>query len=251
MKGRLRAMWLHAGYRVAYARPDDTWLASYPRSGNTWLRWMLHDVLFEPSDEFVPVRTRIPDIHRGLSGFSNDRARFIKTHFLYTSLYRKVVYLIRDPVDAMVSLYQRRDRVGSPQISFDDFVELELRGKGPYGSWDRHVDSYLCGALPKESLLLVRYEEMIADPATALRNILEFGGVTCSVEQARRVATLHMDRLLGPDEANAPVDYESKCSRVMKYQRSKGLNAMREESVRRILDSRVGQRARELGYVYQ
>ena len=39
------------------------WLASYPKSGNTWLRFLLYNYLFGEVRRSGDIARRIPDIH--------------------------------------------------------------------------------------------------------------------------------------------------------------------------------------------
>jgi hypothetical protein len=56
-------------------------LASYPRSGNTWLRFVLADVLAE-SSSFDNIQGLIPEIgiHGGARSLLPNGGRLIKTH---------------------------------------------------------------------------------------------------------------------------------------------------------------------------
>lgn len=70
--------------------------------------------------------------------------------------------------------YMRLGRLdeGTP---FSDFLEVFNRGKVMFGSWSRHVDSWLDSGL--EELLVVRYEGIKADPKSELLRIVRFAGL--------------------------------------------------------------------------
>ena len=44
-------------------RTAVTWLASYPKSGNTWLRFLLYSYYYGSVTVSAQVAERIPDIH--------------------------------------------------------------------------------------------------------------------------------------------------------------------------------------------
>src|SRR5215472_10086604 len=96
-----------AGRKLA-VYPDDTFIVSYPRSGNTWTRFLIANLLHpdEPVT-FANIETIIPDTS-ALSSRALKRVprpRLIKTHEYFEPRYRKVIYLVRDPRDMAVSLY--------------------------------------------------------------------------------------------------------------------------------------------------
>src|SRR5215831_7110332 len=76
--------------------PNDAFIASYPRSGNTWLRFVLFDVLVSGQiSGFDEVNHIIPEVGLHISGYPllPGRGRLIKTHEPYQKEYRKAIYL--------------------------------------------------------------------------------------------------------------------------------------------------------------
>src|SRR5215470_5689419 len=88
--------------------PDDVFLVSYPRSGNTWTRFLLGNLIYQHEPvTFSNVESRIPEIY-----FNPDRAmrrlprpRILKSHECFQPQYRRVIYIVRDPRDVAVSYY--------------------------------------------------------------------------------------------------------------------------------------------------
>ena len=89
--------------------PDDVFIVSYPRSGNTWMRFLVGELVFQKEIDFHNLRELIPDIyiygctHSFLE--SLNRPRYIKSHEPYDPRYPKVIYLVRDPRDVAISYY--------------------------------------------------------------------------------------------------------------------------------------------------
>jgi hypothetical protein len=183
--------------------PDDTFLVSFPRSGNTWTRFLVCN-LINPDDpvNFAQLESRIPEIYdvtdRNLRAF--PRPRIIKSHECFDPRYKKIVYIVRDPRDVLISYYefQLKRRVISENISLEDFVprfmESEIEPKT--GSWRDHVVSWTATRGSQKNFLLLRYEDMLADTQKESTKIAAFLGLDSSPERiARAVALSSADRM--------------------------------------------------------
>ena len=104
---------------------DDIFLVSYPKSGNTWVRFLLANLLKE-GDELIDFKSAIkyvPEI-----GIHNDelvnlkRPRIIKSHELYNAKYPKVVYIVRDPRDVYVSYFHYLKKKLPIGLTFSAFL---------------------------------------------------------------------------------------------------------------------------------
>jgi hypothetical protein len=164
--------------------PHDVFLASYPRSGNTWLRFILAHALGHQTD-FENILQVIPPVGRHSHALARlpDGGRLIKTHerreFPYGRRCRRVVYLLRDGRDVAVSYYFFMQRNTKLSGSFSDFLPMFLKGHvDGYGPWQVHVSSWLESPLARsDDLLAVRYEDMLSNPEETLARIVEFVGV--------------------------------------------------------------------------
>jgi hypothetical protein len=158
---------------------DDVYLDSYPRSGNTWTRLLVGNYISEGNCTRDSVPEIVPDIHWGDRSVCDglERPRFIKSHMPFVPEYPSVVYIARDGRDVAVSYYyyyMRLERLDE-NASFSGFLETFNRGKVMFGSWSEHVSSWLDSGLDR--LLVVRYEDIKADPKGELLRIVEFAGL--------------------------------------------------------------------------
>src|SRR5437868_14217489 len=88
--------------------PDDIFLVSYPRSGNTWTRFLIGNLIHQDEPvTFANIESRIPEIY-----FNPDhrmrrlpRPRILKSHECFQPHYRQIIYIVRDPRDVAVSFY--------------------------------------------------------------------------------------------------------------------------------------------------
>lgn len=199
------------------ASPANVWLASYPKSGNTWMRIAL--ITLRDGGEavdlgrmtnnigiFLAMRHRLdmaldvdssdlsaeeiqllrPKIY-GLIDHQGRETTIWKIHDCWerttdgdamfpSEATAAALYLVRDPRDVAVSFAHHFD------VTIDEAIELMAdrdyrvaAKKGSchfhlpqhYSSWSGHVTSWLdeSGLTPT----LIRYEDMVADFATALR----------------------------------------------------------------------------------
>ena len=161
---------------------NDVMVASYPRSGNTWLRFMLTKVLTGKSAAFDNVNNVIAEIgihHNALPLLPGD-GRLIKTHELYRGTYKRAIYLVRDVRDVLLSQYSRENELGLVWwADFDGYIEAFLKGTvNGFGPWQEHLPNWLESPLAKcGDLLKVRFEEMRRNPQEQLERIVDFLGI--------------------------------------------------------------------------
>lgn len=158
-------------------QPDDVFLVSYPRSGNTWMRFLLANALYDEPTTFVTIERRIPDIYlnsrRELRRLPTPRV--LKSHSWFRPDYRRVVYIVRDPRDVLVSYYHyaRKTWHIADDMPIAGFAQNFVRGNWDvFGSWREHVGGWLGARRGDEDFLVVRYEDLIASPEKHLRRIL-------------------------------------------------------------------------------
>jgi len=171
--------------------PDDTMLVSYPRSGNTWARFLIANLL-HPAREigFADVEAIIPDTStissRALKRI--PRPRIIKSHEYFDHRYPRVIYIVRDPRDVALSLYdfQRKYRQLADDYPTeryaDDFVYGRVR-TGDWGTWGENVGSWFYTRHQSPNFLLLRYEDMLEETQGELARIARFMNVSASDEQ--------------------------------------------------------------------
>jgi hypothetical protein len=167
--------------RAATIFPDDVFLVSYPKSGNTWVRFLIANLvhLDEPVtllniEHILPSIYILPD--RDLQTI--PRPRVIKSHECFMPRYPKVIYLVRDPRDVAVSYYyyNLKKRLLPQDCALDQYIptfiadELDMR----CGPWGDHVMSWVQMRGQDENFLLVRYEDIIENPEAEVARISAF-----------------------------------------------------------------------------
>jgi hypothetical protein len=175
-------------------KSEDVFQASFPRSGSTWLRFMLFEILCGEEAGFRKIEDRLPEIQwqRGKTGIFPNGGRFIKTHEQYRTDYKRAVFLVRDMRDVLLSCYARGLQDGIVDLvskgDFDSFLMSFLKGKAlQMGSWHEHTRTWLESPIAKNgNLMLVKYEELRKNPEPMLAQILEFVGVKPNMQVIRK-----------------------------------------------------------------
>jgi len=177
--------------------PDDTFLVSFPRSGNTWTRFLVCN-LINPHQpvSFVDLESRIPEIYdvpdRILRRF--PRPRIIKSHESFDPRYKKIIYIVRDPRDVAVSYYefQLKRRVISEDCSMEEFIPRFLNSEFEPGTgcWGDHVLSWLATRQGRSNFLFLRYEDMKRRTIEEATRIASFLGVDDRPETVARAVEL-------------------------------------------------------------
>ncbi len=178
--------------------PDDVFLVSYPRSGNTWTRFLISNLAYplEPTT-FANLESRIPEIYdvpdRLLRRF--PRPRIIKSHECFDPRYPKVIYLVRDPRDVAVSHYyfnvkKRNVPEGYPLSDYVEHWFLRARTSPQLGTWGENVQSWLACRQGSPNLLRVRYEDLLEDTVGELARIASFMNLEPTVEDLSRAVEL-------------------------------------------------------------
>lgn len=218
-----------------------TWLASYPKSGNTWVRALLeayrqngyidiNDIrtgVGDTSHAWMNMASPVPHDDLGPRGqvlvrpvalmhamVSMKSPRFFKTHFANVQLDRlppfippditeRAVYIVRDPRAVAVSFSKHFgvDQEETVRVMGDEQADVggERQHKQFLSSWSRHVQSWVNEKTFK--VLVVRYEELSANPVAMLGAILEFCGLEVDAERVQRaVDACHISRLQGAEE---------------------------------------------------
>ncbi|VAW41207.1 hypothetical protein MNBD_GAMMA01-611, partial [hydrothermal vent metagenome] len=150
----------------------NCWIASYPRSGNTFLRILLQEVYGIYTWEGYGAES--PQKVLTNKGSSNNNTHtFIKTHELpdktqspHTKL--KTIYLIRDGRDAVVSMAYHRSQIVKP--GSDYIFNLSTAILAPFGTsfggWSKHVKQWSAHAD-----IIIKFEDLIANPIQELKKL--------------------------------------------------------------------------------
>jgi len=187
--------WIHI-------RRDDVFIVSYPKSGNTWVRFLLANLL-APTEtiSFRNIENYVPDIYKSAATLGRRTGRrYIKSHHPCYDLYPKFIYIYRDGRDSLVSYYHYATGKKVFAGTFADFLFSSFATK--FSSWSEHV-SDACDFATKypDRILVLQYERLLENPSPGANSISTFLELGCDHQAlARAVKATSFDRLKAMEE---------------------------------------------------
>lgn len=165
---------------------DVIWVVSYPKSGNTWIRFIIANLVFDNFVDSYQVDHFIPGIHkRKKIEIYQNQLNYIKTHWKYSlktsplmPRTNSAVYIVRNPLDVIVSHLNYLSIRGNDNIFnfINSFIEkggfknwLDLQ----FGTWEENVNSWIDTKNPFPVLWLI-YEDLHEDINKQVKKIVDF-----------------------------------------------------------------------------
>ncbi|XP_011006877.1 PREDICTED: flavonol sulfotransferase-like [Populus euphratica] len=184
----------------------DIFLASFPKTGTTWLKALTFAILTRSrlsGSTTSSLLTKMPhdcvlflEFQLAQNPGNRDSAiPLISTHVPYSCLPKsiissscKIIYICRDAKDSFVSLWyfvaklQRSNNV--EPLPLEEVFELFCNGIANYGPYWDHVLGYWRASLEfPEKILFLTYEEMMKDTAAHATKLAEFMGCSFTLEE--------------------------------------------------------------------
>jgi len=246
-KLRVPIQWLrHRGFR-----PADLFFSTYPRSGTTWTRFTVFEMLTGENATFESVNSVMLGVgmHEQARPVLPGEGRLIGTHEPYRKEYKRAVYLVRDVRDVILSEYAFITALDRFHGSLDDFISAFFRGKiNGYGTWPRHVTSWLDSPIAgTPNLLVLKYEDLRKDPESQFQRMLDFAGLKRDPEAVRlAIANNSLEKMRAKEN-----DSPRKASVRGRFVRGGFVQGWKdklsEEQLRRI-EANAGETLMRLGY---
>ncbi|HEY6290842.1 MAG TPA: sulfotransferase domain-containing protein [Terriglobia bacterium] len=234
---------------------NDVFIASYPRGGSTWTRFVLYEILAAEPSSFDNVNRRIPEIgiHWRAKPLLPGEGRLIKTHEPYRKEYRRAVYLARDMRDVIFSQYSRERELGILYDDFEGYLAKFLQGKiSGFGAWQAHVQSWLESPLARSGdLLVLRFEDLRKDMESAISRMLDFFGVAAETEVIRTAIADNTLEKMRQKEQESKTLHQARSGEEGRFIRKGAVGGWREklsDEHLRLIDTYAGDAFRRMGY---
>lgn len=190
--------------------PNQIILASFPKTGTTWLKALLHSITHRSSPDHKIItnpllsdhpQELVPSLETNLYVQQTDSTdhrknnKILSTHIPYqiigdvlNSSDCKIVYITRNPKDALVSLWhflQKSRSVEDDPWDLATAVDQFCQGIVPFGPYYEHVLAYREESVTRpEKVMLITFEELKEDPKKRVLEIGEFLGCPFEGEEA-------------------------------------------------------------------
>src|SRR5580658_5497619 len=189
--------------RLVRAKKRVTFVCSYARSGNTWMRYLLSDIRLQnegletTTDKAQPAKI-VPDYYTDLitpRASTEACGYLIKTHDMIPHLQKRIggdpairqcryLYLYRPPEDVLVSLFHISLREKYIRSNAGGNIDLFCLEYLP--AWVQHVTNYLDALDSGVTIYLVCYDELLRQPAAVLSAALRWLGIPHTAENVHR-----------------------------------------------------------------
>jgi hypothetical protein len=187
VRGKLESELGAYGFRpITETEPQDVFIVGYPKSGNTWMQFMMTSLIngIEPSYlNLSLVSDFVPDVHYKKFYKRYRDISFFKSHHYPTPNYKKIIYLVRDGRDSMVSYYHMN------KVQFEGYSleEMIRNGRGLFpGKWHEHVKRWTDNPFESQ-MIIVKYEDLKCDPLQEMKRIGAFIGFHFTDQQMAKV----------------------------------------------------------------
>ena len=166
-------------------------ITSYPKSGNTWIRFIVFNILFnKEGNEFnsKDIEKFVPDFHKIIKNNSElildkdliNEKIFIKTHYDYLKVKSlsidKVILILRNPLDVLSSIINyydiKKEDLNNLVDEFSTHHNLSIfKIKYNFPSYSEHIKSWTDSG---KDLLIINYSELITNFEKTVKNLSNF-----------------------------------------------------------------------------
>ncbi|XP_008068341.1 bile salt sulfotransferase-like [Carlito syrichta] len=182
-------------------KDEDVVTVTYPKSGTNWLieiLCLIHSKGDPKWIQSVPIWDRSPWVeteegYKLLTDKEGPRllSSHLPIHLFPKSIFNskaKIIYLVRNPRDVLVSGYFFWNSVTfvKRSKSLEQYFEWFIQGNVIYGSWFDHIRGWM-SMRKRNTFLLLSYEELKQDTRKTVEKICQFLGKKLEPEELNLV----------------------------------------------------------------
>ncbi len=175
-------------------RPDDIFIASYPKSGATLLQMMLYQMTTAGEMDFPHIEAVAPWYERAilsgggpiLEALASPRVFKSHAHHELLPSSPRFIYVAREVRDVAVSSFHHYCLITGVDHDFEEFLDQFIAERFMFGSWFAHIESWWPRRHDDNVLFLI-FDEIVADLESTARKIAKFCDITLDEKALPRI----------------------------------------------------------------
>jgi hypothetical protein len=230
---------------------DDIFIVGYPKSGNTWMQNLVAGLVYGVDPGYAPdslIQDLVPGVHHRAYYKRYISPMFFNSHNLPVREYKRVIYLIRDGRDVMVSYFHYNRALRGTEVNF---LKMVKEGEGLFPcKWHEHVEAWINNPYNAE-MLLIKYEDLKKDPVNELERLCKFTGIIRDKALLNRVAAGTSFERMRLKEVQYGID-DPRLPKDKFFTRRGEIGSYKDEMPQDVLESflsEAGRTLRKLGYL--
>ncbi len=190
---------------------EDIFLVSFPKSGNTWFRFLVANVLkfhyqIDREVNFFSIHDIIPDVYisRNISPSGpfgiQGLPRLIKSHDPYNPFYYRAIVLVRNPEKVMLSYYAHLRNYNRIPESMT-LSEMIAHQKYGIEAWNTHTRSWIDQTRDGHIIQIFQYEKLLENTIGQISRFFDLLGLKTSEETLKQAIEASSKRSMQASDA--------------------------------------------------
>ncbi len=165
--------------------PEDVFIVGFPKSGNTLMQHIITHLVYGINKEIstTMVLLIVPDVYASSHYYRFNSTCFFKSHERPQPNYKKVIYLLRDGRESLLSYYHMVKNMGG-DIKMEDLYSGKISIHG--GTWHEHINEWKKNPYGA-NILFVKYEDLITNKMEVLLKLCDFLSLERTNEELKEV----------------------------------------------------------------
>jgi hypothetical protein len=215
---------------------EDIFVVGYPKSGNTWFQNLIAGLVYGVDARWSPptlANDLVPDVANAIYR-RYATPTYFKSHALPLPHYQRVIYLLRDGRDAMVSYWHFLQGLHRSELDFKALVETGLE-LVPC-KWHEHVEAWQSNPYDAD-LLVIRYEDLVQQAVVELERFCRFAGISREPGFLRSMAEAASFKNLRAKEARLGMGQPDRWPADRFFFRRGEIGSYKDEMPRQVLEA--------------
>lgn len=166
-------------------QPNDVFIVGFPKSGNTLMQHIIAHLVYGINEEGSRsmVNLIVPDIYANSHYFRFNVRCFFKSHDLPKPEYKKVIYIMRDGREVLLSYYHMMKNMGTP-VSLEDLYTGKIKLYNV--TWSGHIEQWESNPYNAD-VLWMKFEDLKANKGIELQRICSFLNIERNAKDLEKV----------------------------------------------------------------